>query len=370
MRIKIQQFLFGKNHSWSLVGQNIGRALIKLGHSVDFVSTDGFVDKYCPQDIRPFVKEFPKGMYDCQISYTAPHNWPKYLENGTKNKFGIWNYEYNNKENSNRNLLEGFSKYANATSLVLPSSNFSKDVFISMGVKEEKLRVIPHGVNLEDFVGNTVWPIKSKKKRKILLNIAQPHLRKAIHLALQSFGEAFSKNDDVVLIAKVFKQNKKDHAFDVDFVQLYKTFENKYPNHADVEFVYDYVPNISDIYRACDINFSATHAECWHLPSLEAFAAGIVNVVPRYGGQLDFCNDTNTLLVNGSVVRAPRNHQYWNFNPQAVHFEIDVKDAANKLQLAVSDCDNIKKNFLSSMQETCTKFTWENAANSILDLCV
>src|SRR5271157_2893132 len=87
MRIKIQQFLFGKCHSWSLVGQNLGRSLIKLGHTVEFVSTDGFVERYCPQDLKPFVKEVPTGIYDCQISYTAPHNWPKYLANGTKNKF-------------------------------------------------------------------------------------------------------------------------------------------------------------------------------------------------------------------------------------------------------------------------------------------
>src|SRR5690606_1540073 len=107
MRIKIQQFLFGKNHSWSLVSANIGRALLKLGHDLDFVSTDGFVEKYCPQDLRPhakltavssdgIIKEVEKlGAYDCQISYTAPHNWPGYLRNSSKNRFAIWNYEYN-----------------------------------------------------------------------------------------------------------------------------------------------------------------------------------------------------------------------------------------------------------------------------------
>jgi hypothetical protein len=238
-----------------------------------------------------------------------------------------------------------------------------------MGVPEEKLRVIPHGINLEDFTDKKVWPLRSTKTRKILLNVAQPHRRKALHLALKSFGEAFTKNDDVVLVSKVFKQNKSNHTFDVDFNTLYKTFENNYPEHASVEFVYDYIPNIGDIYHACDINFSATHAECWHLPSLEAMASGIVNVVPRYGGQLDFCNDTNSLLVNGSVVRAPRNHQYWSFNPYAVHFEIDIADAVNKLRHAVSNYDQIRDQFSSSMKETCSQFTWENAALGILNLC-
>jgi len=167
----------------------------------------------------------------------------------------------------------------------------------------------------------------------------------------------------------VFKQNKANHNFDVDFDSIFKTFKRKFPNHAEIELVHDYIPNIADIYRSCDINFSATHAECWHLPSLEALAAGIVNVVPRYGGQLDFCNDNNSLLIEGRTVRAPRDHQYWKFNPYAVHFEIDTKDAAKKLQTAVSDYDSLVTKYQPHMKSTAKQFTWENAAKGILDLC-
>ena len=369
MRVKFQQFLFGKNHSWAVVGQNLGRAMIKLGHDVEFVSTDGKENQYIPDDLRPFVRDEPKGSYDCQVSYTAPHNWPKFLSYGKKNRFGIWNYEYNNKKTADRSLLQGFAKYYKATDLVLPSSYFTREVFLSMGIPDEKMHVIPHGINLEDFKHKNPWPLNTKRTRKILLNIAQPHRRKALHLALQAFGKAFTKDDDVVLVAKVFKQNHAGHQFDIDFNALYKTFERKFPKHAEVEFVHSYIKNIADIYTACDINYSATYAECWHLPSLEALAAGIVNVVPRYGGQLDFCDDSNFLLIDGRVIRAPRDHQYWAFNPFAVHFEINTDDAAKKLQTAVSNYDELKKKFASSMAKAAAKFTWENAAKGILDLC-
>lgn len=370
MRIKIQQFLFAQNHSWSVVGQNLGRALVKLGHDVEFISTDGKEDKYIPEDLKPFVRDEPKGEYDCQVSYTAPHNWPKYLRYGSKNRFGIWNYEYNNKKmEKDRALLQGFAKYYKATDLVFPSSYFTRDVFLSMGIPDEKMRVIPHGINIKDFLTPNPWPLNTKKGTKILLNIAQPHRRKALHLALKAFGEAFTKNDDVVLVAKVFKQNKRGHNFDINFDDIYKTFEKKYPNHAEVEFVYNYIPNIADLYHACDINFSATFAECWHLPSLEALAAGIVNVVPRYGGMLDFCNDENSLLIDGKIVRAPRDHQYWKFNPYAVHFEINIPDAVKKLQYAAENHVQLKEERKSSMIETASKFTWENAAQGIIDLC-
>ncbi|MCK9567796.1 glycosyltransferase family 4 protein [Candidatus Pacearchaeota archaeon] len=371
MRIKFQQFLFGQNHSWQIVGQNLGRALIKLGHDVEFVSTDGFEQRFAPSDLLPFVRQNPTGQYDCQISYTAPHNWPNYLSHGTKNRFGIWNYEYNNKRSvdKNQSLLKGFAKFYKSTDLVLPSSNFSKEVFINMGIPNENMVVVPHGINLQDFESDNTFKLNTKKTKKILLNIAQPHRRKALHLALKAFGQAFTKEDDVCLIAKVFKQNKKDHPFDIDFTGLFKTFQTKFPLHAEVEFVYSYIPNIADLYKSCDINFSATFAECWHLPSLEALASGIINVVPRYGGQLDFCNDDNSLLIDGNIVRAPRDHQYWESTPHAVHFEIDTNDAARKLQRAVSEFDTLKAKFSPNMTETAKKFTWENAANQILELC-
>lgn len=373
MKIKIQQFLFGKSHSWAIVGQNIGRALLNLGHDVDFISTDGFVDKFCPQDLRPFVKDFPRSAYDCQISYTAPHNWGPYLANGNKNKFGIWNYEYNSKTfqnlNSANNLLHGFAKHYKYTSKVLPSSNFSKTVFLNMGVPENHLIVVPHGINLEDFNNKNKLVLKTKKTKKILLNIAQPHKRKALPLALESFGKAFSNKDDVCLVAKVFTANKGNTVFDVDFLNLLKTFKNKYKNHAEILTITDFVPNISELYNACDVNFSATHAECWHLPSLEAHAAGLVNVVPNYGGQLDFCSDKNSLLISGKETRAPRDHQYWHYNQFGVHFEIDTDDAAGKLKLAVNETENLLNKFSNDIKGTVNKFTWENAARSIVDLC-
>ena len=364
MRIKIQQFLFGRNHSWSVVGQNLGRAFMKLGHTVEFVSTDGFDAKYCPPDIKPHVREEPTGVYDCQVSYTAPPNWPFFMQNGDRNRFAIWNYEYNGTE-----LLQGYGKHWRHTTKVLPSSFFTKDVFLNMGIPEDHMVVVPHGINLEDFETDKKTPLRTKKKHKILLNIAQPHKRKAIHLALAGFGKAFKKTDDVCLVAKVFMENKTDHQFNVDFKKLYATFERKFPKHAEVEFVTDYVVNIAELYKACNINYSATHAECWHLPSLEALAAGIINVVPNYGGQLDFCNENNSLLIDGRMTRAPRDHQYWSFNAYAEHFVIDKGDAAKKLRQAVEQYDELQVQLEPHMKSTAAKFTWENAAKQILELC-
>jgi glycosyltransferase involved in cell wall biosynthesis len=365
MDIKIQQFLF-QNHSWAIVGWNISRSLLKMGHSVELFATDTNKTRHLPQDLAPYLssQQFPQLSYDCQIGYTAPVNWGAYFQNGNKNRFAIWNYEYRGS-----NLLPGFAKYYKMVDKVLPSSNFSKDVFLDMGVPEQNLIVVPHGINLEDFENKNKYPLKTKKNIKILLNIAQPHKRKAIHLALKAFGEAFKKTDDVCLVAKISVANKSDHQFSVDFHKIYNEFCRQYNNHAEVEIITSFIPNIAELYNACDINFSATHTECWHLPSLEALAAGLINVVPKYGGILDFCNEENSLLIDGKIARAPRDHQYWLFSPYAQHFEIDIDDAVKKLKMAVENNQTLKNKMLPAMIETAKKYTWESATSKIMELC-
>src|SRR6185369_2000968 len=117
--MKICWFGFlGKNHSWSIVAQNISRELVKLGHKVDLFSTNG--DLHFPDDLRPYLKGFVKEgepisidmlnskleeTYDMQLSYTALSNFCNYFLRGDKNRFGIWNYE-------TTVLPKAFAKYA------------------------------------------------------------------------------------------------------------------------------------------------------------------------------------------------------------------------------------------------------------------
>ncbi|HJZ23494.1 MAG TPA: glycosyltransferase family 4 protein [Candidatus Babeliales bacterium] len=363
MKVKIQQFLY-QNHSWKIVGENIAKALIQNGDIVHLYPTDK--DKQChlSDEFKKYEVNIVDKIYDCQIGYTAPINWPIYFRNGSKNRFAIWNYEYRGLK-----LLPGFAKNYRSVDKVLPSSNFTKEVFLDMGIPEERMIVVPHGIDLELFSVKGKFKLNTKRKIKILLNIAQPHKRKALPLALKTFGEAFTKNDDVCLVAKISTSNKTDHQFNVDFHKLYNEFRIKYKNHAEVEIVTSFITNIAELYNACDVNFSATHTECWHLPSLEALAAGVVNVVPRYGGILDFCNNDNSLLIDGKVVRAPRDHQYWQSSPYAQHFEIDLGDAVKKLKFAVEHCDELKQEMSSYMRNTAEKFTWTNVINQIKNLC-
>jgi glycosyltransferase involved in cell wall biosynthesis len=367
----------GKNHSWSIVAQNLSRELIAMGHEVDLFSTNG--NSYFPVDLEPnlvgFITEGQllnssevrqqffklQATYDMQLSYTALRNFGAYFTRGDKNRFGIWNYE-------TTILPKSFAKYYKAVDKVLPSSQFSKKIFTDNGMPEDHQVVIPHGIYLDRFQNLGKYPLKTTKKYKILCNIAQPHLRKNIPGLLRAFGKAFTKADDVCLVLKVSRKSPQP-GFDVPFNDIYHRWEQEYKNHAEVELIDKFIVDIETLYNSCDVVFTMSHAECFWMVGLEGFAANKVVVAPRYGGQLDYMNDDNSILIDGKRIRADNRMQYWEPSPYAEVFDPDVDQCAAKLKDLIKNYDDYLQKFSPKMQELLPEFTWRKAAERIVALC-
>lgn len=378
--MKICWFGFlGKNHSWSIVAQNLSREFIKMGLKVDLFSTNG--TDHFPEDLRPYLKGVTEETtvitsdnfydivaskleqkYDMQLSYTALRNFCNYFVRGDKNRFGIWNYE-------TTVLPTAFAKYYRCVDKVLPSSQFSKKVFTDNGMPADHQVVVPHGIHLERFANLGKYPLKTKKKYKILANIAQPHLRKNIPGLLKAFGKAFTNKDDVCLVLKIARRSPQP-GFDVPFNDIFKRWSEEFPKHAEVEIVDKFIVDIETLYNACDVVFTMSHAECFWMPGLEGFAANKIVVAPRYGGQLDFMNDDNSILIDGKEMRADYRMQYWEPSPYAKVFDPDSNQAAAKLKDLINNYDDYFKKFSPKMQELMPEYTWTKAAQRILDLCV
>ncbi len=360
MKIKIQQFLFGKCHSWSIVAQNIAKQLIK-NHSVDLVSTDGIKEAFISKELKKHIKITPDKLYDMQLSYTIPHNMPKFLNYGAKNRFGIWCYEF-------PIIPAEQIKYINsACDLLLPPSNFARDSFIECKANEDKIKVLPHGINLEDFENKNKYKISTNKKIKFLIPLGQPHLRKNIVNTVEYFFRTFSKNDDVVLILKA--PNKKPGGHDISVNETVASLKKKYKNHPEIKLITDFVPNMVELYNACDVVYSLTRAEAFFMPALEGFAANKVVMVPRYGGQLDFCHDDNSILLDGKTTQADREALYWQGDIKNVWFESDFDDVSFKLKQVANNYDAILQSKQEKMKHKINEYTWENVTKQLIGYC-
>lgn len=339
------------------MAQNICRALIKRGHDVHMFSTNG-LDLF-PEDLRPNLRVLD-GEYDMQLTYTAMRNFSQYLSHGKKNRFPIWNYE-------TTVLPQGFAKHYKYSDKMLPSSNFSKEIFANAGIPKEAMVVVPHGIDPSKFESAGAYPLKTKKSFKLLANIAQPHLRKNIPGLLEAFGKAFTKKDDVCLVLKVVDK-PPSQVFEVSFAEIFGDFKRKYKDHAEIEVLSNFIVDIEGLYKSCHAIITMTHAECFWLPGLEAMAAGNLVIAPNYGGQLDYMNRDNSLLIDGKVGRADQRMQYWTQSPYAAVFNPDVDSAVDMLRFSFNNYENLMKDFRPNMKKVAEAFTWDNAAAQILRL--
>lgn len=368
MDIRIKQFL-AAGHSWAGVGQALARAFLQRGNKVDLFSTDGIVG--FPEDLRENLYGWvdqhkktqtlrePLHSYDMQLSYTAPHNFPSYLSNGMHNRFGIWCYEY-------PLIPRGFAKYHAAVDQILAPSSFAKKGFVTAGVPEAKIKIIPHGVVAKKI--EKIITLKTTKNFKILLLIGQPHLRKAVEESIESYFKAFTNKDDVVLLARITLPKGKLQHHDVDVVKIINKLKIKYPLHPEVEML-PYLEDVGEVLNVSNVCFSMTHAEGFWMPGLEAMRYGCIPMAPRYGGLLDFCNDDNSVLVEGKVVKADMLAQYWTPDIRNSWFKASVDDAAAKLKMLYLDYDRQLALRIDAMTATADRYSWDSVAKQIEGLC-
>lgn len=364
----------GKNHSWSIVSQNIARAFKSLGNDVDIFSTNGL--EHFPEDLKPNLKGYvdegtvikPEhysnllNSYDINISYTAPKNFPMYLDRGKFN-FGIWTPEFFGKNS----LPNGFCKNYKYTTKILAPSNFTKDIFIENGIPKDHIEVVPHGYNQSFIEKKDTIKIKTDRKFKFLVNYGQLHKRKNISGVLDSWGKAFTDKDDVVLVAKLNIKNPQ-HQFEISWTNALNAFRSKYKNHAPIVVISDYLDDISDLYRSCNSLISFGN-EGFNMPVLEAVVSRKIPVCLDKGPHLDFTNNENAVYVKCSEVRAPTDYQYWEPCVYAKMYQADTNDGAEKLRYVFNNEVHLLSKFKNKQDTIIENYSWLKVSEQILGLC-
>jgi glycosyltransferase involved in cell wall biosynthesis len=329
-----------------------------MGHDLHLSSINGY-------DLFP--KEWSELRRECidadiDLTYTLPRNFKQRYNRNSKLKLAIYNYE-------SSILPQVWADKIKYIDYALPSSNFSKEVFVNSGWPEEKCIVIPHGINLEDFKDKSkVNNLKTKKKFKFL-NVSIPHYRKNINTLIDAYYSAFTDDDDVCLLLKI-KLAKPKYRFECDAMQEILKAQRKHKGKRlpQIEVIQSKYESMVPLYNACDCLVSASSAEGFGLPFLEGLAADMVVVAPRCTGQLDFLNDNNSLLVDVKRIDASDKYQYWKPTSGAKTYIPYVDSLAENMKKAYEDYKDLKERFSKESRNTVERLTWESAAKQILDI--
>lgn len=355
----------GNAASWALTIHYLADQFLKHGDDLYLNTTNGI--KGVPKHLLKYFRDCNDP--DIDIVYTLPQNWPHRFSgvlSGTKKaklRLGIFNYE-------SSILPSGWAEYSQYVDYILPSSDYVRDIFLRAGIPDEKIVVLPLGVDFDALNApiDEGFEFNTKKKFK-LLNISIPHARKNIPHLIDSYFEEFTNADDICLIVKTTVQGKRDH-FEIDIASALNELKEKHKgkNLPELILLEHRFNNMATIYKKTDALINVAASEGFGLPLLEAMACGKLVAAPRYGGVLDFLNKDNSLLIDTVEVQAPAEYQYWQASPGAtVGFPTKESVRATMRNLYENHAE-LHKRFDKKMDETVKKYTWDNSMKLILDL--
>jgi len=228
---------------------------------------------------------------------------------------------------------------------------------------QEKLKLIPHGVDLNKFypinspAGKGGEPVKGSPSRfTFLVNKGFRHLedRGGTQYAIKAFIEEF-KNEDVKLLIKI------NPAYGVpDLQKILKEL-----GYTGDKIIFDFnhydYNDLVKLYNKCEVFVAPTRAEAFGLPMIEAMACGLPVITTDFGGQTDFCTNKTGWLIPGKLTEVKHELQYEGIN----WLTPDIKKLREAMRVAYSkDLTKLKENAL----KTAKQYTWENTAKKIISL--
>jgi glycosyltransferase involved in cell wall biosynthesis len=294
---------FDSSYSLALVNRELALGLDRLGTKVSLRSSDG------PGDYPPssaFLKanaevaalsDSDGAAGDAQI--VSRNMYPPRTAgmNGALNGLSCYAWEESAFPFA---YAEGINEYAQ---FVTATSEHVKKVLIDAGVSVP-IGVAGNGVdhwqNVEADESYTV-----ATAGHVFLHVSSCFPRKGADVLLRSYGEAFSKHDDVLLIIKTFPNPHNTIERQLQEARAAN------PDYPAVALIMDDLSDgqLKSLYEQCDTLVAPSRAEGFGLPMAEAMLSGLHVITTNWSGHLDFCDPENVSLID------------FHFEPAATHQE-------------------------------------------------
>ncbi|HEX4521683.1 MAG TPA: glycosyltransferase family 4 protein [Gaiellaceae bacterium] len=183
-------------------------------------------------------------------------------------------------------------------------AEFNVETFARGGIPAGRLKVLPETIDfaLFDPAVTDPWPIEGARGFTFLTNFDFTD-RKGWDILLDAWALAFEPDDDVSLVLKVVSL----HGASADGIRLRIEQHLAGRETAPIVLLAELLPSaeIPRLYAAADAYVMASHGEGWGRPYMEAMAMGIPTIGSRWSGNLEFMNDGNSWLVDGSLADIP-----------------------------------------------------------------
>lgn len=238
----------------------------------------------------------------------------------------------------------------------------TKNVYVESGIQENKVHVIPLGVDPSLF-GAHVSPLSLPiKKRFKFLFVGGTIWRKGIDILLDAYVNTFRNTDDVCLVIK----DMGTQSF-YQGMNARKNIENIQNTPGAPEILYlDQTlrdEELPKLYASCDCLVHPYRGEGFGLPVAEAMACGLPVIVTRGGSTDDFCPPEFVYPIASShvpvTIEVPLIKQGWVLNP-------DKKQLIDLMREVYQNPQNAKKRAGNASQFIINNFTWDRTVEAVM----
>mgnify|MGYP006289761473 CR=1 FL=1 len=266
---------------------------------------------------------------------------------------------------STRQLPEFFDRLLQYDQFWCPTE-WQKRCTIEQGYPEERIRVVPEGVNGKVFCPGKDYSIKSKLYQKYnipddaftFMIFGRWDTRKATIEMIEAFIDVAEKIDNAYLILSA------DNPFPTDgFKSTEERLEKHNLEHDRIKVLH--FPHRNEYVnwmKYGDVFLSCSRSEGWNLPLIEAVASGTVSICSEWGGQLEFAAavshtvDVPKELPPKDVFMLGDNHDF------GVWGEPDFNHLRKVMEGVHKHFDNNKKRAVNLSKFVRELYTWERAA--------
>ena len=243
-------------------------------------------------------------------------------------------------------------------------SKWQKECTVKQGYPEEKIKVVPEGVDIHTFFPENVENEMTNDGRFKFFLAGRWDYRKSTKEIIETFLKTFNKDEEVDLIISV------DNPFSNDGL---KSTEERLKHYGllDERIKILHFPPREDyikLLKSSNIFLSCARSEGWNLPLIEAMACGTPSIYSNCSGQLEFAEGKG-LPVNISHELPVSASTYNHFNENVGnYYEPDFNHLSEVMRDAFENYIVHKDNALKDSEDIRKNFSWENVAQIGLDV--
>ena len=308
------------NHSYSMVNQNqlieLYRHNFKIMHAdVPYVNANwnyknnnsGFDEKSID-----LINHFPAPSDGSYLDITYRISFPyRYNDSESSKLFVFGTSEF---QNLNGMIFEGNLKAGleNKKLKIITPSNWSKVGFLKEGFQEERVLVIPHGVDTKKFK-----PLNAERRKEIrsnlnfinedfiFLSLGAMTPNKGIDLLIVAFATLKRKYGHIKLILK-----DSSNLYGIRGSTIIDAAIKSNPSLMSSEVLNSILlfsnnfslANLSELYGMADCYVSPYRAEGFNLTPLEAAACGVPIIVTKGGATDDYFHKSFGSQIEGDLI--------------------------------------------------------------------